>query len=329
MRLAFPQLVIVLLASVGPAVFGAEAAPPDAFQPIAPLRSAREFVRSEGWPTTPGGQDAVCYVLLLEEAGRRTQWLALVAHAELTAAEKAAGRPDEVRHTTTGRRLVFARTPRALRVEFAGPFSEQGASAPQRSVRRIVVARENLAAGFVEFARGARDLRARIEAGGRELSPYWIMRSRQRAADIEVGKAQAERIGMTEADERRTCDVLFALLAMYEAATSVPAFKEVLERIIEKPSVWSVVRSGGLNATITFPWHGLGIDCRDATEPPRFFQMPAQLNFNSQCALRAWIAFEEPAPPLDLVGGIRGAWAEHPKEASRRLRLHRLPAADR
>jgi hypothetical protein len=310
----------------------AETAPPrDPFAEIAAVPAAVEFARMKGIPLSTirpaRGQsgDFVVLLLALYDGTSSLQWLARISIDDLTSDERKRGRPeDEIRHTTSGSELRFSRNPVALQIYFAGPFDPALSRLASRTVSertgRVIVDGDDLRRGFVAFSQTALSLKERIHRAGLKGGSFWISAHRFPERTVAEGRRQAAAIAMTEDDERRVCEVLLSLTAFYEAGTTVPAFAEVLERVVEKPSLWSIAGHLGLRATITYPWDGEGLIARDASAgPPALFQIPVELNFNGKPALRAWLAVGVPRPPLHVSAGVLGVYAEHPSDPQKRL----------
>jgi len=284
-------------------------------------------VAAEGTMLQKG--DEVVMLLTLEKAGAIRQWLVRLLADDLTDEErKLKPWPEETMHTSTGLTLHYARTPTALRVEFIGPFSAGSTEPPATSRQaRTLVSREYLETGIAAYCRSALQIRPRLQAAGIAEPMYYGGSAAPAPEAVASGKKAAAAFGLTAGEERLAFSVYFALRTFFSAAMEIPACQEVLEQVIQKPSVWSVVSQLGVGTNFKYGWQEVRPvpDAQVALAEPAYL-LPLRVSLNNTLAVKATLAVTTPHPPLQVAAGILALCAEHPTETDRRLFLRVLSA---
>jgi len=268
-------------------------------------------------------------LLALEAGGTTQQWLVRVETDALTKKEQTL-KPlrDDVIHTSTGLHLHYPNTRTALRVELSGPFG--GGSAPQPGApeqARSLVSREYLDLGIAQFCRSALQIAPRVQAAGITEYFYSGSTSIPSAETVARGKKAAAAFGLTPEEERLNFSVYFALRTFFEAAMEIPGDRHVLEQVVQKPSVWSVVSHFGVKINFTYGWQDVQVapEGKAAVKQPVYL-LPVRLSMNDVPAVKANLAVTEPHPPLQAGAGILAICAEHPTASDRRLFIRVLSA---
>jgi hypothetical protein len=311
----------------------------DPLTPLALVPSLVAFASNQGIPlegiavaaegAVPQKGDQVVALLALEKGSTIEQWLVRVEADDLTKKEQAM-KPwhDDVMHSTTGLHLHYSKTPTALRVELTGPFSvgsTRQPGAPEQA--RSLVSREYLDLGIASYCRSAQQIAKRKQAAGITDIFYTGSTSIPSAETVARGKKAADAIGLTADEERLTFSVYFALRAFFGAASEIPGNQHVLEQVIQKPSVWSVIRHFGV--AIGLQWDDESVQVAPegnvAVQQPVYL-LPVRLSLNNVLAVKANLAVCEPRPPLQTSAGILAICAEHPTATDRRLFIRVLSA---
>jgi hypothetical protein len=277
----------------------------------------------------PQKGDEVVILLDLEKGGTTEQWLVRVETDDLTKKEQTMKPwPDDVIHTSTGLHLHYANTPAALRVELTGPFSAGSARQPGAPAQaRSLVSREYLDLGIAQFCRSALQIVPRLNAAAITDFVYSGGTSTPSAEAVARGKKTAAAFGLTSGEERLFFSVYFALQTFFSAAMAIPGNQHVLEQVIQKPSVWSVVRHFGVHTALSFNWQDVQVEPEGKAAVPRpVYLLPVRLSLNNVLAVRASLAVTEPRPPLQAGAGILAICAEHPTATDRRLFIRVLSA---
>ena len=236
--------------------------------------------------------------------------------------------PDDVIHTSTGLHLHYPNTPTALLVELTGPFSAGSTRQPGAPAKaRSLVSREYLDLGIAQFCRSALQIVPRLDAAAVTDFHYSGSSSIPSAEIVARGKQAAAAFGLTSEEERLFFSVYFALQTFFSAAMAIPGNQHVLEPVIQKPSVWSVVRHFGVRTNLSFSWQDVQVapEGKAAVHQPVYL-LPVRLSLNNILAVKANLAVSEPRPPLQASAGILAICAEHPTATDRRLFIRVLSA---
>jgi hypothetical protein len=334
----FNLILLIYFAGRMPAA-AATATACDPLTPMALAPSLVAFASSHGIPlegigvaaegAVPQKGDQVVVLLALEQGGTMEQWLVRVETDDLTKKEQTMKPwPDDVIHTSTGLHLRYPNTPTALLVELTGPFgagSTREPVAPEHA--RSLVSREYLDLGIAQFCRSALQIVPRLEAAAITDFHYSGSTSIPSAETVARGRKAADAFGLTAEEERLFFSVYFALKTFFGAAMAIPGNQHVLEQVIEKPSVWSVVKHFGVRTNVSFSWQDVQVapEGKAAVQQPVYL-MPVRLSLNNVLAVKASLAVSEPRPPLQASAGILAICAEHPTAADRRLFIRMLSA---
>lgn len=122
---------------------------------------------------------------------------------------------------------------------------------------------------------------------------------------------------------------LVALIALLNVVQNDHVLEDYFWEVVQKPSLWSVVTSLGVSASIT----GELQKSVPATDMPHHmtdgypaFVMPLRVDVNDAPALLADIVAVDPSRPYGLCGGIVGATARHPTQKDLRFTVNLLAA---
>jgi hypothetical protein len=138
------------------------------------------------------------------------------------------------------------------------------------------------------------------------------------------------KAGLSLDDERAIAGSVPAMLEFFEIAARSKGLREILWEIIDKPSLWSIIRHfGRVEAGISF--HSKGVhqvpsEPWGLSESGAVFQIPFTLDLNDEPALDCVMVVTEPRPPLLTSAGILGLSAHEPGAKNRRAVI-RLVAA--
>ena len=311
----------------------------DPLTPVALVPSLVAFASSHGIPlegiavpaegAVPQKGDQVVFLLALEKGGTTTQWLVRLETDDLTKKEQTMKPwPDDVIHTSTGLHLHYPNTPTALLVELTGPFSAGSTRQPGAPARaRSLVSREYLDLGIAQFCRSGLQIVPRLEAAAVTDFHYSGSNSIPSVEIVARGKEAAAAFGLTSEEERLFFSVYFALQTFFSAAMAIPGNQHVLEQVIQKPSVWSVIRQFGVKTKFSYAWKDVEVvpEGKAAVQQPVYL-LSVRLSMNDVPAVKANLAVTEPHPPLQAGAGILAICAEHPTAADRRLFIRMLSA---
>ncbi|HET7536089.1 MAG TPA: hypothetical protein VFJ90_06530 [Candidatus Didemnitutus sp.] len=340
LRTVVPTLLLVL--GFAASAFGAAPTMPPVKSPleIDPFASVVAYAASHGiavqgvetaGPTsTPQPGDEVVYLLSLLQRTDMQQWLVRITAGRPDPKDgKTKPIPDDTIYTSTGQELRYTNTPAVLDLEFIGPFTATTANDAKILIRRghTVVSAESLQTGLARYCEGSLGVAERLKAAGIEHPVFYGSGSRPKADVIEAGRKQAAAFGLTPEEERLAFSVYFALRSFYFAASEVQGCREVLEQVLQKPSLWSVASNFGLNTNFKYGWQEVGtLTPGLAPVSSPVFVLPVKLSINDQPALQAMLAVTSTEPPLRNCAGIVALSIVHPTNTDKRVALRLLSA---
>ena len=118
----------------------------------------------------------------------------------------------------------------------------------------------------------------------------------------------------TETEQRALCASFPALFSYFNIVQHTEGLESLLRKLIELPSLWSMIRHRGVHADFSF---GNGVAPSPVNPAdwnlPRdeaVFQFPWLLRLNDEPALRITLVVTRPRPPLLICGGVVGVLAE-------------------
>ena len=278
------------------------------------------------------GDSLAAIVTFREKGGRRTQWLLDLRVGVAEPKEQ----PDKtlaptVIYTSTGNKLEFNSLPAFLNLRTLGPFADSDAkrrsSKLQDKSSRFALNQDFLVLGL--------DQAAKVVLRLRESKPThtdrWFSFSGTpfRETEVKAGRKLAEAVKLTAQEERALAGSGPALMSYFRIIQRTSDLEEILLKILEKPSLWSMLRRGGIS--ISFRTQSKLISPADpatwglpARQPA--YYIPVVLELNNQPALNITLVVTAPQPPLLACGGIVGLLAECPGERENLLTLRIVSA---
>lgn len=276
--------------------------------------------------------DEITALVELENRTIPKQWLVSIRIVGLTDREKRAKSPAPLLlYTSTGRQIEFGYKPVAVELLTLAPFFENEkvpGRAREKKARAILNA-EFLSLGLDGASRtGRRIYDAARKLPGRSLSRFAFSSTPFPAEGIEATKKLAESIGLTREDERAFTSMMPALFAFFRVAQNAPGLSDILDELVDKPSlIWSFFRHGG--ALEPFFHNTMsGIRVLDSklwrTGEDPVYRFPVTVALNGKPTLTCALAVTSPYPPLLACGGIVAAAAEPTENDGRRLTIRVL-----
>lgn len=311
-------MAAVFAAGISPLVAPAA---PDFPTPALLQPAVAAFARAHAYPISgiqeltgdSAGQpgDALTFLVTLGKSHRTEQWLVQLRIVEPTARERASIRHSKLTLSSSeGQRFEFdtdANT--ALEVRTAGPFA--GGPAPPGEERR---ARAMVSQDFLRL--------------GLDRSCAALLRRDAARKNVPKGVGTAPRLSD---DEVRALVGIFPALFMFvQEIQSTPGVEDILWSIMDKPSIWSVVRHGGKVQI------GINVEEPTAIDPatwespdPPSYRLPVMISVYDQPALRCFLFVTSPRPPLVASAGIVGIVAVPPSRPADRLEIRLIAAHTR
>lgn len=276
------------------------------------------------------GDSVTALVTLFQKGRRPAQWLLEVEAVAPDSIEQAR-KPREpwVWYTSAGDKLEFASAQAPVSLRLLGPFAETAGKAPKAKEQK---ARFTLDKGFLGL--GLDEAAAAIyRMHQAKLTNHFSARPEPfNEAQIAEGKMAVAALHLTAAEQRGLAGLAPALLSYFELVQHTPGLDRLFFKVVDLPSVWSIVRHVGVKASLDVePEHFGPIDTAAwglPTRPPGY-GFPMAFRLNGQPALTVTLVVAPPRPPLLACGGIIGLLAEKPSEKETYLTLRILSAHHR
>lgn len=277
----------------------------------------------------PGDSFAALVTLFEKAATRRTQWLIHLQVVAPNAKEQAIKPPPPLTlYSSTGNKLEFPASRAFATLRTLGPFAE---AEPKRKPPKTLdqTARFDLNQDFLSlgFDRAAEIVLR--QPGQMPKGAFSFQSQPFNAAQIAKAKAARGTLQFTAEDERALAGTAPALISYFEIVQRTAGLDDILFKLVDLPSLWSMLRHGGVEAG--FQFQARFIARADATnrEPPASkgaYYFPVVMELNKQPALRITLLATPPQSPLLACAGITGMLAEKPGEKENYLTLRILSA---
>lgn len=309
------------------------------FRPTAPCAAAVASAQANKIPvnqidpTLDGdalnqGDSITGLVTLHEKGARQTQWLVYM-EVVTPGPKDDLDKPQKpmVLYTTGGNKFEFGSSPKMVTVRTLGPFVE---SSDKRKIKaddktaRFALDKGFLSLGLDRGAAAVMRLKMTKEHGnfGFAGEPF-------SDSEIAKGRKLAETAHITTDDERALCGSCPALLSYFNFAQHTPGLQDIFFKVVDMPSVWSMVRHVGVSANLKFEteqFRAADAFAWEASGHAPVYYFPMQLDLNNQPALKLTLVVTAPKPPLLGCGGIVGMLAEKPGEKETYLTLRIISA---
>ncbi len=344
-QLTLRRTLISALALVTGSLCGVEPAPDFAARfvavpPCAPLvatAKTNQIPLDQIDSPTPGdslnpGDSVTALVTFREKGARLTQWL---VHVQVVPprVDELPDKPSApmVMHTSTGNKLEFTSSPAIVSLRTLGPFAEPGAKRRSPKVEdksaRFGLNQDFLGLGLDKAAAIAMRFRKNKPAelkGGFSFGPNPFSES-----EVAAGRKLADALHITADEERALAGTGPALVSYFGIVQRTSGLEDILFKILDMPSLWSIMRRGGINTHFQTrsehisPARGADWGLPEA-QPVHY--LPMVLELNNQPALNLTFVVTAPQPPLLTCGGIVGMLAEPPGDKENYLTLRIVSA---
>jgi len=269
-----------------------------------PLAGVDSF--SEGAVVNPG--DSVTALVTLVEKSRRTEWLLYVNANDQAAANT--NKPSKmVMHSTTGRKFEFASTRVPVAVRTLGPYDasdQKRKLKPMDKTAHVSLQQGYLALGLDNAAKAAMRLRESKTRGGLAYGPRPFGEKA-----LARGRELTNIIHLTAEEERALGGAGPALESYFTIVQQTEGLSDILFKLVDLPSIWSIARNKGVTANFHFGSKEIR-ERQVAPGSPAAYEIPLSLELNGQVALHITLAATRPQPPLLACAGITGLVATRP-----------------
>lgn len=283
------------------------------------------------------GDSVTALVTLFEKRGQKSQWLLYVEAVEPTMEEKARKpKAPAICYVGAGDKMEFARSPVPLSLRLLGPFVDATNKAPkvEDQKARITLDKGFLGIGLEQAAAAFSRMRQNKLHGSFHIRPRPF--TEEEAAE---GKKGIVVLKLSAEEQRAIAGSQFAFMSYVQLVQETPGLDGLFYKVVRLPSVWSVVRHFGVNASLELqkehvaPADGRAALLRGQAAPQRrpieqtpCYTFPLALRINGQPGLMATMVVAPARPPLLQCGGIVGLLAEKPGDPKTYLILRIISA---
>lgn len=243
--------------------------------------------------------DTATVLVTFFQKKKQTQWLLHLEAAALDPA-KATNKPVTFSvGSAFGPPMKFRSRPYPVRLRMAGPFATTGPvqqSKAELKVEQFSVNQDFLALGLDDAAAVLHRWSKITNFSGRVTSKAMVALK-------------------PNLEEQRALSATFpALISYFEIIQHTKGLEELLRKLVELPSLWSIVKHRGIHLNLTFhdkvlPWPAVAEDWN--LEPAaRAHHFPWLMQLNGEPSLKITLVTASPRPPLLICGGVVGVLAE-------------------
>jgi hypothetical protein len=244
------------------------------------------------------GDSATLLVTFVQKA-KQTQWLLYVEAAAPDPAKPAPKPSKFVVQSKFGPPMKFKSQPVPVTLRMLGPFAAAGVTKPLRPEDRTE--KFLLNEGFLALG---------LDQAAALLDRWGQTTNFDKAATSEALLAMKP----TEAEQRALCATFPALFSYFTIVQHTEGLESLLRKLIDLPSLWSIIRHGGVKADFSF---GNGVSPSPA-DPANWnlpaaapvYHFPWLLRLNDEPALKITLIVTRPQSPFLICGGVVGALAE-------------------
>lgn len=269
-----------------------------------PLDGVDQF--TEGAAVNPG--DSVTALVTLVEKSCRTEWLLYVSADRQ--GPSATNKPSKmVMHSTTGRKFEFESTRVPVSVRTLGPYdasNQKRKLKPTDKTARVSLQQGYLALGLDNAAKAAMRLRKSKTKGGLAYGPRPFGEKA-----LARGRELTNNIHLTVEEERALGGAGPALESYFTIVQQTEGLSDILFKLVDLPSMWSIARNRGVAANFQFGNQEIR-ERQVAAGNPAVYEIPVALELNGQVALHITLVATRPQPPLLACAGIMGLVAMRP-----------------
>ncbi len=243
--------------------------------------------------------DAASVLVTFVQKKKQTQWL---LHLEATAPDPTKPAEKPARFTVTssfGPPMKFVSKPAPVKLEMHGPFGAAGWSRPPKS--EVTRARFSLNEEFLGL--GLDQSAALLYGWSKKMDFSKPVTSKALAA-----------MNPTPAEQRTVCSTYPALMSYFNIVRHNEELSELLYKLVDLPSLWSIIKHGGVEMDLSFG-NGTPPSPADPVDwhlppPGSVYYFPWMLRLNDQPALKITLVTTSPRPPWLICGGVVGLLVE-------------------
>jgi hypothetical protein len=284
---------------------------------------AKAAVATNGIAVAPSGtgiQKSDTVTLLVQAVDDKTlrQWAVVLSINDLKPEEKKWRSPAFSMYLNTGRKVDFSPGPfEGVLIHVFGPFSEKDSSAQAKDIwagslvdpQFLGLGLDQTAAMFRRlFQKSAEEPPGKVTNFGCNTRPF-------PPDQIPPIRAWADRLAVTENEERSFGGFVPVLLNFFQIASQTPGVRDIVFTAIDIPW-WSIAAHGGRITDTNFDLLGPcdELSAADWDLPPEMhvYSIGLRLSLQGKPALHCRLALTTPRVPLLNCAGIIGLAAMRP-----------------
>lgn len=314
-------------------------------EPVPPFPALAAAAKTEGIPMEPLAPcagtnglaigDSVTALFTLHQRGNRlTQWLVYFQVVASHAVKSAGPAKPFALYSSTGRKFEFTPSQATFRIRSLGPYVNSSSIWGEPTVREksvlVPVNKGFLSLGLEKGAAAIYRVNLAKEKTGATNFDVWVTAKPPAPKDAAENQKEAALLHITPEEERDMVAWYPALFSYFSSVGQTPNLEGIMWKVINLPSVWSMVRHAGITASI-----GIGLsEVAPISLPPQWhlpaqadvYTLPMAVTLNGQPAITATLLVTDPRPPLTGCGGIVGFLAENPVDHENYLTLQVISA---
>jgi hypothetical protein len=243
--------------------------------------------------------DSATVLLTFVQKAKQTQWLLYVETVAADPDKPAAKSAKFVVNSRFGPPMKFRSMPVPAKLRMFGPFAAAGFTRSPKTENRTE--KFVLNEGFLALG---------LDQAAALLHRWGQTTNFDKAATSEA----LLTMNPSESEQRALCATFPALFSYFNIVQHTEGLESLLRKLIELPSLWSMIRHRGVHADFSF---GNGVSPSPADPanwnlPPNepVFHFPWLLRLNDQPALKITLVVTRPRPPLLICGGVVCVLAE-------------------
>ena len=266
-------------------------------------------------------------VALREKGGKRTEWL-LYVEGSAPEPKEAAEKPSKpfIVYTALGSKLEFVPSPAWVNLRTLGPYAASSGDKPLKAKDqrdRFSVDQASLSLGM------ERGTAALMRLKPEELRRIFNFRDKPfPEAEVRTNRAAVSQQTLNAEDERALVGSIPALLSYIQIVQHTRGLEEILFQMIERPSLWSILRHG-FKVSLTFLPETVRVADPASWGMPAgtpVYYFPMNVVLNERLVLLLTLVVTTPRPPLLACGGVVGLLAEKPTDPENYLTLRVVQA---
>jgi len=239
-----------------------------------------------------------------------------------TPKELSAKRPDPlILYANTGAKEVLVSSPAPVRLRILGPFA---AAEPKRRPPKLEDQdnRFTLDEGFLSLGldKAASAFYRLQERPPSQASGHGFLAFGEKPFTedkIAEGQKMIAHIGITTNEVSALLRAFPAMMSFFGIVEGTSGLEDILMKVVDTPSMWSIIRQRGVSANFKFPsGHIAPADSADwgVSGHPSAWYLPMQLELNGKLALNLTFVVTDPSPPLLPCAGVVGFLAQKPDD---------------